>query len=448
MKKKRRKRRLRVDRILMVLLIFIFIIFLVNFIPYIIYNQKIYNIISSSKKDIVEIDKKYNKLKLYNKTISLIKKKNITLIIKNNKYNITIPSSNIKKNMNIKIDNYNRRLKYDNFPKSKSYFIDSNNLKKFSKIQITLPRYLTKNKIVDIYGVTSDNKISEINLGYKLKDNKITINLDKKYTKYFITYIKLKDISVKDITVNKGSKVNLILKFEPQMATVKDFEYIKIGDIFMLNKDNEVIAKKTGKGKITIRHTLSNIEKTINVTVTDNKVKKIDGITYVDGILIANKTYSLPKDYDPGKLNDAALDAFYNMREDASKDNITLWIASGYRSYSTQNDLYNSYVEKNGKEVADTFSARPGYSEHQTGLAMDLNIVDSSFEGTKEAIWIEKNCYKYGFIIRYPKGKDNVTGYKYEPWHIRYLGKELAKKVYDSNLTLEEYLGIDSKYNE
>ena len=79
---------------------------------------------------------------------------------------------------------------------------------------------------------------------------------------------------------------------------------------------------------------------------------------------------------------------------------------------------------------------------------MDLNIIDDSFEGTPEAIWIEKNSYKYGFIIRYPKGKENITGYKYEPWHIRYLGKDIAKKVYDSGLTLEEYLGINSKYKD
>ena len=218
----------------------------------------------------------------------------------------------------------------------------------------------------------------------------------------------------------------------------------------MLNKDRKIVAVKAGTGKITIKHTKQNISKTAKITVKEEKIKieKKDGLTYVDGILIVNKTYSLPKDYDPGKINDTAKKAFEEMREAASKDKITLWIQSGYRSYKTQDELYNNYVKQNGKEKADTFSARPGHSEHQTGYAMDLNIIDSSFEGTKEAIWIEKNCYKYGFIIRYPKGKDKVTGYKYEPWHIRYLGKELAKKVYDSGLTLEEYLGIDSKYKE
>ncbi|MBQ9023693.1 MAG: M15 family metallopeptidase [Bacilli bacterium] len=218
----------------------------------------------------------------------------------------------------------------------------------------------------------------------------------------------------------------------------------------MINKDKKIVAKKAGKSTITIKHTYQNITKTATITVKEekNNIEVKNGITYVNGILIANKTYSLPKDYDPGKINDDALKAFEEMRQAASKDKITLWIQSGYRSYKTQEELYNNYVKQNGKEKADTFSARPGHSEHQSGYAMDLNIIDSSFEGTKEAIWIEKNCYKYGFILRYPKGKEKITGYKYEPWHLRYLGKDLAKKVFSSGLTLEEYLGIDSKYKD
>ena len=147
-------------------------------------------------------------------------------------------------------------------------------------------------------------------------------------------------------------------------------------------------------------------------------------------------------------LSSKRKNAFDEMQKAAEKDNIKLWITSGFRSYSLQTSLYNNYVLKDGKEKADTYSARPGHSEHQTGLAMDLNIVDSSFEGTKEAIWIADNCYKYGFIIRYPKGKEEITGYKYEPWHVRYLGKELSEKVYKSGKTLEEYLNITSKYSE
>lgn len=184
-----------------------------------------------------------------------------------------------------------------------------------------------------------------------------------------------------------------------------------------------------------------------------NPIKKIlykrksvvKGLTYIDGILIANKSYSLPKTYNPG-VDKAANDAFISMKKAARKSNINLWIVSGFRSYSYQKTLYNSYVSYHGKANADRYSARAGYSEHQTGLAFDLNNASQSFSGTREAKWIEKNCYKYGFIIRYPKGKEHKTGYMYEPWHVRYVGKDIAKSVYISKKCLEEYLGISSKY--
>ena len=108
--------------------------------------------------------------------------------------------------------------------------------------------------------------------------------------------------------------------------------------------------------------------------------------------------------------------------------------------------LYQRYVDRDGKEQADTYSARPGYSEHQTGLAFDLNEVSDAFIGTPEAEWLAAHAQEYGFIIRYPADKVAITGYKYEPWHVRYLGKETAAAVYESGLCLEEYLGIDSVY--
>lgn len=121
---------------------------------------------------------------------------------------------------------------------------------------------------------------------------------------------------------------------------------------------------------------------------------------------------------------------------------------SGYRSYPTQVQLYNRYVARDGKKAADKYSARPGYSEHQTGLTFDVGGVNSdknlyaSFGKTKEGQWIAKNAHKYGFIVRYPKGKEKVTGYQYEPWHLRYLGKGTATKVYQSGKTLEEYVEL------
>ncbi|MDR0983549.1 MAG: M15 family metallopeptidase [Ruminococcus sp.] len=169
---------------------------------------------------------------------------------------------------------------------------------------------------------------------------------------------------------------------------------------------------------------------------------------YVNGILIANKSYPLPEDYSPGeqKIARAAFDA---MQAAAKADGIKLWIKSGFRSYSYQKQLYDNYVKKDGKEKADTYSARPGHSEHQTGLSYDINTASSSdnFQNTKEGKWLAKNSYKFGFILRYPNDKINITGYKYEPWHFRYVGSEVAKSVFDSGKTLEEYLNITSIYS-
>ena len=176
------------------------------------------------------------------------------------------------------------------------------------------------------------------------------------------------------------------------------------------------------------------------------RTEVINGVTYIDGILIANKSYGLPADYNPAGLTADTQQAFSEMSSAASRDGICLCVYSGFRSYSYQQQIYNNYVALYGQATADTFSARAGHSEHQTGLAIDVNCADDSFDGTPEALWLAENSWKYGFIIRYPKGKQNITGYKYEPWHIRYIGKEKAEDVYKSRLTLEEYLGIDSVY--
>ena len=193
------------------------------------------------------------------------------------------------------------------------------------------------------------------------------------------------------------------------------------------------------------------------VKVTVKKAEGVSndgGLTYINGILIANKSYSLPRDYNPGGLTSDTYSAFNELANAAAADGLSLYVVSGFRSYDYQDQLYNSYVAGYGQSAADTFSARPGYSEHQTGMAIDVNCADDSFDGTPEAIWLAAHCNEYGFILRYPKGKQGVTGYQYEPWHIRYVGKDVAKDIQnaasskgDPNLTLEEYLGIDSYYH-
>jgi len=197
------------------------------------------------------------------------------------------------------------------------------------------------------------------------------------------------------------------------------------------------------------------------ITTKGNTLKIENGITTIDGYLIVNKTYSLPSNYKPSNtyqtinaercnncIDKTAMSNFKLMQSDAKSIGLNIYIASGYRSYSYQERLYNNYTAVSGVEKADTYSARPGHSEHQTGLCFDLNSVDDSFANTSEGKWINNNAHLYGFIIRYPKGKDNITGYQYESWHLRYVGEDLAKKLYNDGdwLTMEEYFGINSQY--
>jgi D-alanyl-D-alanine carboxypeptidase len=170
--------------------------------------------------------------------------------------------------------------------------------------------------------------------------------------------------------------------------------------------------------------------------------------------VVVNKKHKLPSSYAPtlgpsGRLRTEAEAAFSTM-VDAAKvsgaPNITY--VSGYRSYAKQEQVYNGYVASDGQAAADTYSARPGFSEHQTGLAVDIGEsgsgcdLETCFENTASGIWAANNSYKYGFVIRYPKGKEAITGYQYEPWHLRYLGITEATAVFNSGKTLEEYYGI------
>ena len=173
----------------------------------------------------------------------------------------------------------------------------------------------------------------------------------------------------------------------------------------------------------------------------------IEGITYIQGALIANKSYSLPADFAPG-LDPTCENQFYKMTSAASKQGLYIYFASGYRSYDLQSRLYNDYVARDGQALADTYSARPGHSEHQSGLAIDVNSIDDSFAVTPEAKWLADHCHEYGFILRYPKGKEDITGYQYESWHVRYVGTDLSYAIRNSGLTMEEYFGIDSKYKD
>lgn len=176
------------------------------------------------------------------------------------------------------------------------------------------------------------------------------------------------------------------------------------------------------------------------------------------GVMLVNKTYRLEQGYVPEDLvrvdvdflPEATEEERYMTREaaralkklvnGAAKDGVILTGLSGYRSYETQRSLYNYNVEVNGQSYADKYVAPPGGSEHQLGEAMDLATQFGWItEGCPEAQWIDTNAHKYGFIVRYESGKEEITGYNYEPWHVRYVGEQTAKRIYEDSLTLEEY---------
>ena len=265
--------------------------------------------------------------------------------------------------------------------------------------------------------------------------------------------IKLSTLTL-DMIVD-GEDAIITFSVLPENAFVDSFTWASSDEtVATVSEDGTVHA--VGEGKCTLRLTLSNgiyTEATVNASEVPYFAPAIafdenDGCTYIDGILIANKTYALPAGYAPGGILPTVMEAWNAMVAAAKKDGISLWIISGYRSYDTQEAIYNRYVNDNGQQEADTYSARPGHSEHQTGLAFDINEISYSFGETAAGKWVAENAAQYGFIIRYPQSKQHITGYIYEPWHLRYLGTELAMDVYESGLCLEEYLNIDSAYRE
>ncbi len=172
-------------------------------------------------------------------------------------------------------------------------------------------------------------------------------------------------------------------------------------------------------------------------------------------LVLVNKYFTVDREYEPelekltgygyGSLEKTAADWFKKMVDAAKADGITLRSVSPFRTWGTQYSFYWGYVNSAGQAKADTYSARPGHSEHETGLAVDINTADTAdhFENTKEYAWLIENCYKYGYILRYLPEKEYLTGYIYEPWHYRYVGVDYAQKIMESGLTFEEWYALN-----
>ena len=267
-------------------------------------------------------------------------------------------------------------------------------------------------------------------------------------------------MSKKKRRIKKGPIIILMLLILASISVPVLLLFNKNGKVKMIDNNKNKIEKKE---KDVTKYKVKEGEEFISKTKTGMNLTKYNGAYYVDGIMIVNKTYSLdstykPADpykeitddylYGPDYLDKTVMEKFLAMKSDAANLGYELKISSGYRSYKVQVDLYNNYVARDGVEAADTYSARAGYSEHQSGLCFDLNGTNSNFLETDTGKWVNEHAASYGFILRFPKNKENETGYNYEAWHFRYVGTELANKLYNNGdwISLESYLGVDSKY--
>ena len=306
--------------------------------------------------------------------------------------------------------------------------------------------------------ITEDTEIDTSVLGNKTLEILITDNYNQEEKYSFeiqiIDTTKPTIEGVKEITTYVGKNINLLENIKASDNSLENIT-VEIKGTYDFNKAGEYplnyIATDSSGNETISNFTLKVLNDPNNYTFTTSKgynAKVINGVTYIDGILIVNKTYSLPSNYGNG-LTTETQNAFNKMKADATSLGLNIYISSGYRSYYDQKYIYNNYVAIDGKTNADTYSARAGHSEHQTGLAFDLNSIDNSFTYTDEGKWVHDNCYRYGLIIRYPKGKESITGYMHESWHLRYVGESLATKLYNNGnwITLEEYFGINSQYN-
>lgn len=208
------------------------------------------------------------------------------------------------------------------------------------------------------------------------------------------------------------------------ILTVKSGGTVSGGGILRSGKLNNIV----NDGKITVGLSCIRTEKS--------------GVTYCGGLVLVNKQFTLPSDYSPGTDGEAysAYLEMYAAAKDAGFSSMS--IKSGYRSYGYQRDVFAYWCGVYGEATANTLSARPGQSEHQTGLALDISSTLTAYGDTAEGKWLAAHCAEYGFVVRYPWDKTDITGYIYEPWHIRYVGVNAAKLITDSGLCLEEFFGV------
>lgn len=295
--------------------------------------------------------------------------------------------------------------------------------------------YLDIKYIDDEDFISNINKL--LNLGYSSKDinaiyNKIpdSVNIisTSKYNKDIINIMNLSYFKIDNLKRYLDYDITEVKSIYDISNIKKDFNYEDVVTYVNANLDKEYYSSD---------NLISN-EDASKIDVLVNKYHKLDENYEPSDLTIIDSKYASGTQ----KLRKEAQIKFEEMANDIAKENLKIYAGSTYRSYTYQKGLYDRYVKKDGFAAAETYSARSGYSEHQLGLAVDIvnGKWDYLSENDKEYDYLVKNSYKYGFILRYPRGSEYVTGYMFEDWHFRYLGIELATKVFNSGLTYDEYI--------
>lgn len=298
--------------------------------------------------------------------------------------------------------------------------------------------YLDIKYIDDKDFISNINKL--LNLGYSSKDinaiyekipNSVSIISTSKYNKDIINIMNLSYFKIDNLKRYLDYDIMEVKSIYDISNIKKDFNYEDVVTYVNANLDKEYYSSD---------NLISN-EDASKIDVLVNKYHKLDENYEPSDLTIIDSKYASGTQ----KLRKEAQIKFEEMASDMAKENLKIYAGSTYRSYTYQKGLYDRYVKKDGFAAAETYSARSGYSEHQLGLAVDIvnGKWDYLSENDKEYDYLVKNSYKYGFILRYPRGSEYVTGYMFEDWHFRYLGVELATKVFNSGLTYDEYIARD-----
>ncbi len=313
-----------------------------------------------------------------------------------------------------------------------------------------------KNKEKDVlktgYNATLNAVFASNDFNIKYYDNykKISYNNLKDFTKYLNKLIEQgytnNEVSlIINSADNKSLKSFVTLEKQDKVSDLLDFDYAKLANysryvdyqkVNRTTEENTVTYVNIGLDKPFYTDYLT--IKKFSLNMLTNKYRGLDQNYVPDDLVKLNTEYTL--DNEDEYLNSQVAEVFYQMAADMAKENLSIVANSAYRSYKNQQETYDLYLKTYGENYVKNYVGNPGFSEHQTGLALDIASKNGDvFANTKESKWLKENAYKYGFILRYPQDKEDITGYKYEPWHYRYVGTEIAKDIHNNDLTYDEY---------